>query len=90
MNKFEIGKVYADSNGKEYRVIGRTEKSVVLEDVEKPGNSLYQIRKTFHVHSCGSEYIEMVKGKSATYRNHKKSVGRYQTSSGRKAITIQA
>ena len=90
MKKFEIGNVYADSNGKEYRVISRTEKSIVLEDIKKPGNSLYQTRKAFQTLSDGSEVIQMVKGKAAGYKSHKKGVGRYQTSTGTKAVEIYA
>jgi len=88
--RFEIGNVYADSNGKEYRIISRTNKTVTIEDANRPGLWLYQRRKALQTYADGSEFLEMVKGKAATYRNHKKYIGRYQTSSGRKAVTIQA
>jgi len=90
MKKFEIGNVYTDSNGREYRVIRRTEKTVTIEDTKFPGNSLHQTRKTLKFHGNGSEYLEMVKGKAPSYRNHKKFIGRYCISCGKKGIDIHA
>jgi len=90
MKKFELGNIYKDSNGKEYRVISRTDKTVVIEDVKKPGNSLYQERKAIKTYASGAEYLEMIKGSAPSYRSHKKGVGRYLVSNGKREVTIKA
>ena len=90
MKKFEVGKIYKDSKGKEYQIIGRSDKTVVIEDTNKPGNSLYQTRKTIQTYESGNEYITLEKGTEPSYRNHKKSVGRYLVSSGKAKNIITA
>ena len=75
MKKFEIGSIYKESVGskegdKRYRVLSRTDKSVVFEELDQDGNVLDKIKKNITLLHEVDEYIILQKGKKPIYRQH--------------------